>query len=203
MKSLNQFVRMTLAGGVLFLVPIAVLVIIIGKALSVAHKLIDPLILRLPDQTILGVHLPVIAASVVLILFCFFAGLLARTALAKKAIGWLESTILSNLPGYEFFKDLGEQLLGMEKQAANQVVLVRIEDAWQFAFLLERLDHGHVTVFVPGSPNPQAGSVYFLTEGRIRPVDVPPTAALKCLRRMGAGANVLLSEALREPAPPA
>lgn len=202
MKSLNQFVRMTLAGGILFLVPIAVLVIIIEKALSIAHKLIDPLILRLPDKTIFDLHLPVIASSVVLILFCFFTGLLARTALAKKAIGWLESTLLSNLPGYEFFKDLGEQILGLEKQSANQVVLVRIEDAWQFAFLLERLDHGHVSIFVPGSPNPQSGSVYFLTEDRIRPVDVPPTAALKSLRRMGAGANLLLSDALREPAPP-
>ena len=49
-------------------------------------------------------------------------------------------------------------------------------------------------VFVPGAPNPQSGSVYLMTEDRIKPAGIPPAAALKCLTRLGAGSSALLHE---------
>jgi hypothetical protein len=83
-------------------------------------------------------------------------------------------------------------MLGVEKQTGQQVVLARIEDAWQIAFLVERLEGGHVAVFVPGAPNPLSGSVYFMTQDRIKAVDIPASGAMKCLRRVGAGSKALL-----------
>jgi uncharacterized membrane protein len=61
----------------------------------------------------------------------------------------------------------------------------RIEDARQLTFLIERLESGHVAVFVPSAPSPQSGSVYFMAEDQIKPVNIPPASALKCLRRLG------------------
>ncbi len=89
---------------------------------------------------------------------------------------------------------MGESLLGVEDEPTPQVVLARIEDAWQIAFLVERLEDGHLAVFVSGAPNPQSGSVYLMTEDRIKPAGIPPAAALKCLTRLGAGSSVLLRE---------
>ena len=37
-------------GGILFLVPIIVLIIVLNKALAIAHKLVDPIAARLPDS---------------------------------------------------------------------------------------------------------------------------------------------------------
>ena len=105
-------------------------------------------------------------------------------------------TVLPNLPGYEFIKSLSGNLLGDERKSAYPVVLARIEDCWQIAFLVERLEGGHVAVFVPGSPSPQSGSVYFMTEDRIKLVDIPSQAATKCLKRYGLGSNMLLSRYL-------
>ena len=101
--------------------------------------------------------------------------------------------MLSNLPGYEFFKNLSGNLLGHETKQTYTTVLARIEDSWQLAFLIERIEGGHVAVFVPGSPSPQSGSVYFMTEDRIRPLDIASAAAMKCLKRYGLGSNELLS----------
>ncbi|MHC1767698.1 MAG: hypothetical protein AB9869_26040 [Verrucomicrobiia bacterium] len=42
MKRMLQLIRTTLVGGVLFLVPIAVLGIVPGKALALGHKLMGP-----------------------------------------------------------------------------------------------------------------------------------------------------------------
>jgi uncharacterized membrane protein len=76
----------------------------------------------------------------------------------------------------------------------------RIEDARQLTFLIERLESGHVAVFVPGTPSPQSGSVYFMAEDRIKPVNIPPASALKCLRCRGVGSNALLRGQLDYPA---
>ena len=192
MKSILNFTRTSLVGGILFLLPIVIVAIIAGKALAIAHKIVGPIATHLPEDSIFGLDMPRLLAIVLLVLFCFLAGVFARTKLAQKGVGWLETTVLSNLPGYEFFKNLGGNLLGHETKPTYPTVLARIEDAWQIGFLIERLEGGHLAVFVPGSPNPQSGSVYFMTEDRIRLLDIPSPAATKCLKRYGLGASALL-----------
>jgi len=192
MKPILKFIRTSLVGGILFLLPVIVVVIILGKALAIARKIVAPLADHLPVESTIGLDTPVILAIALLVLFCFLTGVFARTALAQKVITWLETTVLSNLPGYEFIKNLSGNLLGDENKQSYPVVLARIEDSWQLGFLIERLKDGHLAVFVPGSPSPQSGSVYFMTEDRTRPLDVPSAAAMKCLKRYGLGSNELL-----------
>jgi uncharacterized membrane protein len=44
------------------------------------------------------------------------------------------------------------------------------------------------TVFVPSAPTP-AGSIYDLTEAHVKPLDVPVSAALGYLMRLGVGSH--------------
>ena len=130
MKGFLHFLRTTLVGGILFLVPIVVLMIVLSKALAIAHKLADPIAARLPFEKLIGLRTPHVFAIALLVIFSFVAGLFARTALAKRSVGWLESSVLSNVPGYQFLKSMGERLLGVDDEPAPQFVLGRIEDAW-------------------------------------------------------------------------
>lgn len=184
-----QFTRTTLVAGVLFLVPIVVLIAIVDKALGLVHKLTDPLAARFP---VAAGHTPLLLASALLILVCFVLGLVALARPARLAIGWLENTLLSKLPGYVFLKGAGESALGLEQSAPYPLVLARIEEAWQFGFLIEKLEGGHCAVFVPDAPNPLSGSVFFMSPERVRRSDIPVAAALKCLRQLGAGSHALL-----------
>ena len=188
MHRLLQFTRTTLIGGILFLGPLIVMVVILEKALGIAHKLSDPLAAHLPTVA----HAPVLLACAALALFCFIAGLFALTAPARKIVDWLESTILSKIPGYVFLKGAGESALGFESGAQYPLVLARIEDAWQFGFLVERLEGGHLAVFVPGAPSPMSGAVYFMSAERVRATDISMHSALKCLKRLGVGSGALL-----------
>ena len=196
MKSILKLIRTTLVGGILFLLPIVVLAIIIGKALALSHKIVRPLATHLPVSPYFKTEEPTLLAIGLLVLVCFLAGFLAKTAMARRGVGWLEETLLSNIPGYEFIKSLSWSLLVAENRPVYPVVLARLEDAWQLAFLIERLEADHVAVFVPGAPSPKSGSVYFLTHDRIKLMDVPPAQALKCLKRYGLGANTLLGNRL-------
>ncbi len=86
-------------GGVLFIVPFAVLLVIVGKVLQVIGGIIGPVAERIPVQSVVGFETPKILTVVVLVFVCFLAGLFARTRSAKTLVGWLESTFLSNIPG--------------------------------------------------------------------------------------------------------
>jgi uncharacterized membrane protein len=71
-------------------------------------------------------------------------------------------------------------------------VLARFDDSWQIGFRIEGLENGLVVVFLPGAPNPQSGAVYLMAPDRVTTVNLPPAATLKCLKRLGAGANALV-----------
>jgi uncharacterized membrane protein len=192
MKALMIFVRATLTGGILFLLPVVVLIVVLGKALQISRRVVVPLAERIPVPSVGGVRVAEVAAIAALILFCFLAGLLARTRLARKTENWLEGTLLSHVPGYNFLKGIGESMMGFETEHAYQVVLARIEEAWQIGFVMERLESGHYAVFVPGAPSVWSGSVYLMTEDRLRRLDISRIEAVKCLRQLGVGADRLM-----------
>ena len=190
-KSLG-FVRTTLVGGLLYLVPIVVLLAILGKAVALAHG-ISPPILKLLDAIGLGRILsPQVVAILLLVLFCFAAGLFARTVVAKRIGRALETKVLANLPGYELIKSIGENIAGVDTSGARDPVVVRIEDAWQIAFVVDRLNDGHLAVYVPGVPNSRSGSLYFIAPDRVKPLTIPLRSVLLTLRRMGMNSNELL-----------
>jgi uncharacterized membrane protein len=192
MKSVFHFLKATLLGGIVFLIPMIVLIVVLGKAFEVSRKVVAPLSERIAVESVGGIETPRLLAIAIIVFSCFLAGLLARTNLARQFVRWLESTFLSHLPGYSFMKSLGESMVGMEKEQTLEVVLARIEDAWQIAFLVERIEGGHVALYVPGAPGPWSGCVYFMSDHRIKPLDVPLKSALKCVKSLGMGSNALL-----------
>jgi len=189
MRNLLRFLRTTLVGGLLFLVPLVVLGVIVEKALRIAHRVSDPLASRLFTNARPSVLLA--SAAVVLALFCFLAGLLAMASPARRLIGWLEATLLAKIPGYLLLKATSQSALGRDGESQYPVVLARIEDSWQFGFLVESLPDQHYAVYVPGAPNPMSGSVYFMSADRVRPSEIPIHVAMKCLRGLGAGSAAL------------
>ena len=58
MKSILKFTRTSLVGGILFLLPIVIVAIIVGKALAIAHRIVGPLAAHLPDDSIFGFDMP-------------------------------------------------------------------------------------------------------------------------------------------------
>jgi uncharacterized membrane protein len=192
MKSLTAFFKVTVVGGALYLLPIVLILVVLGKVHAVAVKFIAPLAAELQLHDIGGFNLARLLAITFVILACFAAGLFAKTRVAKQFIGWLERAILSDLPGYSMISTLGADATGAG-ESDMKVVLARIEDAWQLALLVERVDATHTAVFVPGAPDPKSGSIYLLTDDRFKVVDVPRHEAMKCIKGLGIGAKALLA----------
>mgnify|MGYP001814417303 FL=1 len=75
---MREFVRTTVLGRLLFLLPLVVAVAVLGKALSIVHTLAEPLLGQLSVETIAGAAIIHIVSVLLLVLVCFLAGLAAR-----------------------------------------------------------------------------------------------------------------------------
>ena len=189
MKSSFRFFRTTALGGLLFIVPIVVLIVIIVKAFEIAKSLTTPMAKALPFNPAADIAIATVLAVAVLVLICFLAGLLAKNRIAKKSVSYLENNVLSKFPPYIFIKDMSQSIIGLEKAKGLKPVLAKFDDAWQIALEIERIEGGYVTVFIPGAPNPWSGDVMIFSEDRIKPLDVPLATAVQSLRQIGKGAG--------------
>ena len=189
MSPMKAFFKATLVGGILFLVPLALLGVVLVHALSLTRKVTDPLVARFPEHEAAGLVVG-IAAMVALSLV---AGLIAQTSLGKGLSHWVEEKLLGGLPQYRMVKSMAEGLLSIEHAENVEVVLARIEDAWQLAFVFERLANGWVAVLLPQAPTPLSGTVMYLPVERTRHVDLSTIQAMQLVKRLGVGSAEALA----------
>ena len=191
MKPIVEFVRTTVLGGLFFLAPIVVLIVILAKAFNYAKKGLDAVVVHVPALSDLGVGVATALAIALVALFCFLAGLVARTVAAQRVIDTLESSILSKIPAYDYLKQESASALGVAEIGEHPVVFVPMEGGWQLGVQTEALNNGLGSIFVRGAPDPHSGSVFFFPTDIVRPAGINLVTALTCLRRCGASASTL------------
>lgn len=184
MKTIARFLKVTLVGGLLVVLPLWVCLLMLLKAINGALKMLLPIAKLLPQKI---VH-EKIAAMLLLLLICFVVGLLTRTQLGQRAGHWIVENILDRIPGFALIRGMTRQFVGNKEETLFQPALVEIEEALVPAFIIEKHTDGQFTVFVSSSPTPMAGAIYILSPERVHPVDVPLRKAMVCVTKWGAGA---------------
>lgn len=196
MKKKFEFFKSMLLGGILFFIPLIILIVIVQKAFQIAAVLVNPIVKLLDMLHIFGIGAEIII-SVALILFLIcLCGLISRYSRVQKNVKRMEDALLSKIPGYEMIKKIGESFIGFEENSTIPTVLARIEDAWQYGFLVEEIEGDQYVVYIPGAPNPTSGSVYILEKSRIKVTNIPLKDTMKTLRGLGAGSNNLVKDYL-------
>ncbi len=191
MKTIAQFVRTTIVGGVFFLAPIVVLIVILAKAFDYAKKGLNAVFVHIPPASELSAGAATVLSVTIVALVCLLAGLVAHTVIAQRLVNLLESSLLSKIPGYDYLKQESASALGVAEIAELPLVFVPMEGGWQLGVQTEALSGGLVSIFVPGAPNPHSGSVFFFSTDTVRPAGIKLAAGLNCLRRCGTGASAL------------
>ena len=185
--SLTEFLKTTLVGGLLFLLPVVLIVIVLRHAMQLTVKVVKPISDYLPMEAVVGVRGETALAVLVLILVSLVAGLVARTNAGKRAMRWSENSLLGGLPQYQLVKSMAEGLAHVENAESVHPALVSIEGGWQIGYLLEPLENGWVTVFMPQAPTPMSGNVMYLPADRVRPLGITMVQAMAIVKHIGVG----------------
>jgi uncharacterized membrane protein len=188
MKFAREFLANVLVGGLLIVLPIYLAVLVLLKGMQSAAALLRPLTVLLPAWLPAGL----LSLALVLVV-CFLIGIAVRTRVGRILRERVERSLFERLPGYALFRSLTQRLAGEGQEGAWKPALVEIEEALVPAFIIEELEDGRFTVFVPSVPTPFAGAVYILSRERVHALDVPFTQAIRSISRWGSGSKDLVA----------
>lgn len=189
MKKVTNFILTRLVAGLLVVTPIYLAALLLLKAMSSLAGLVQPFSNMLPA----GMPGAQVLSLIMVFIFCFVVGLAVSTSMGRSIWERLENTLFQKLPGYALFRSLTQRMAGTTQENVWQPALAEIEEALVPAFIIEELEDGRFTVFVPSIPTPLAGSVYILTANRVHPINVPFTQAVKALSQWGSGSKDLVA----------
>lgn len=187
MNSLNKFVLTTLTGGILFLLPAALVIILFNKAYQILLKISTPLQDRMPE-IILGLDGSNLVALLLLVIICFFSGLIFRSAWVRNNIHRLEDGLLSYVPGYTLIKSIVSDAIGENQETSMTTVLVRDGDMWNIGFLVEQVGD-LCTVFIPEAPRYDSGEVKIVPSELVKRTGITTNRASRSLKQYGKGAS--------------
>jgi len=189
MRSIAEFAKTTLIGGILVMLPIYLSILLLLKAISGLMGLVAPISEGLPE----ALPFREMIAILLLIGACFICGIAVRTGPGLRAKNAIERSVLEKIPGYALIRGLAGKIIGGSDEQSFTVVLAEIEDALVPAFLIEDCGDGQCAIFVPSVPTPAAGAIYIIANERVHRVDVPFTQAVSVISKWGSGSRALLA----------
>jgi len=189
MKNFCAFAGSRFIGGLLVVVPIYLSVLLLLKAMHSVVGFVRPFAMLLPAWFPAERALSLLLVLIV----CFLIVVAVSTPAGRMIREQIEKSLFERIPGYALFRSLTQRMAGKDEENVWKPALAEIEEALVPAFIIEELEDGRFTVFVPSVPTPFAGAVYILTPERVHPLDVPFTQALKSVSRWGSGSKELVA----------
>jgi uncharacterized membrane protein len=189
MHQIITFLKITLLGGALVVLPAWLAVLLLLHAFLQLKVFVKPVSTHLPES----VGHPMVVATVLMVALCFFVGAIIRTAIGRRLRQSVELNLLDKVPGYTAIRRVAEQLSNLEENHGFKPALIEIDDALAPGFIVEEHADGRCTVFLPSSPAPAAGRILIIAAIRAHPVDVPVTKMFACITKWGTNSGELLA----------
>ena len=196
---MKAFIKTSLFGGLVVILPIAIL----GFFFKWLFKLVTDMIQPLTNLASNIYPLPEFVADIIvigiIILSCFVVGIIVRTKLGNFLHALFDNALQQLAPGYRMVKEVVVQIFGNSDDSpfANGVVAkVRLlgpdNPTEVTALVTDRHADGGYTVFMPTGPNPTSGNIFHVQASQVelRP-DIKLDSAMRTIIACGAGSAQL------------
>jgi uncharacterized membrane protein len=184
-----KFITQALLSGLFIVVPIYLAILLLLKGMGSVVGLVRPVALLLPDW----IPGEMALSLLLVLLICFLIGLAVRTRAGQDVRNRVERAFFERIPGYALLRSLTQQVAGASRENVWKPAMYEGDEGLMLAFIIEELEDGRYTLFVPSIPTPLAGAVYVVERIKVHPLDVPFTVALKTISRWGSGAKDLVA----------
>lgn len=206
MKRQFGFLKTTAIGGAIFLLPLIVIGALLAQIVPIVLWIANIWAEWIPIDTPAGIALVLLLAIAVLVILCFVAGLVARRSLGRQFSRAAEKYLLLCFPKYAIIREqMAGSVGGNEHKPRLDPVVVQLDDRSMIAFEVDRKGGdtessagtvgGTVAVYVPGSPDPWAGSIIYVEAERVERLDIEYGDAMAVFEQLGRGSAQLISQA--------
>lgn len=199
MKRLQSFMGLTLLGGFMVVLPIAIFILLLDWLFGLVTSLISPLSNWIASWTPFAHYVAEFLGIAAVLCGCFLIGLLIRTRVG----GWLHDMLdgwLTRLaPGYKTVREVVMQFLGgegntslLKGQVCRAYIHGRAAGVSVTGIVTANHSNGDCTVYVPTAPIPTSGFVYHLSKDC---VDLLPhigvETAMRTVIACGSGSQII------------
>jgi uncharacterized membrane protein len=188
----HHYVRTTLIGGMLVVLPLFVFANLVLWFADWAITKTEPVAHVIANQLDLPIWIGHALTVAVVLVACFVIGAIVSTRFGNRAFNWLERNTVQRVPGYKPVKEIVGYIGGRDQNPFARPVLVRVgENVHLTGFLADEGPEGP-TVFVPTGPNPTTGLILHVTPEQVLRLNIPGSEVLQTVIACGAGSQRLL-----------
>ena len=191
-RSSSEFLKTTIIGGLVVIVPVAVLALVLGDLFRNLVSLADPIASQLPFGTLVNTAIVTLLALFVILLLCFVTGMIVRTSWGHAGRQWFERRILGRVPMYDLVRNLTHQFAGSN---STQFIPAEIDlygsECTVLGAIVDELPDGRLAVFVPATPVATVGQVHLVPAARVKKLDASLAAAVNSIAEWGSGTSAL------------
>jgi uncharacterized membrane protein len=194
LSKFKSFLKTATLGGLVVLLPVAILIMLFQWVYGLLQGAIRPLTTLILEHREMQEFLAVLIVLGLIVAACFIVGLIVRTQVGRFIHEQLETYILRLAPGYSLIKETVRQFLGRSESPFSSVAFVQLfdSDTMSLAFVTERHPNGWYAVFVPTAPNPTSGLVYHVKPEHVHLVKHPVEEVMRSIISCGAGSAELM-----------
>jgi uncharacterized membrane protein len=196
MKPVVEFLKSTILGGLLVLLPLLLSWGLLAKAFDIIVKMATPLVHFLPSSVLVEAQrLKELVAVVVLVAASFIFGMLLRASLFRNVVNLMESHTVGRLPVYAALKGLVSEAFQPESAGGFKPAMLLLAEGMQRpAYVIEDHEDGNLTVFLPSAPAAFSGMVHVVSRDRVVFLDVKLIELIQSIARYGVGQRDLLKK---------
>ena len=182
MKSLLNHLKGTIISGIVFLIPVFVIIVILQNLFAKLTGFGKQLSSMLGIKSVAGVGAATIGTTIVLLLAFYFFGLLFRFAMFTRLRDWIDKGLMF-IPGYVNYKVKMEEKL-MPRVETRVAALIRTGDVERPGFLVHR-EKNKCTVFVPNTPDADTGQVWVVEDHQVKELGLADAGFVNAIRHSG------------------
>jgi len=194
-KKIVRFFKTTAIGGLLVIVPIAIILYVLAELFYVLYSLAEALISTLNieiDDALIMVGI----AAAALIALCFLTGLLIRTRFGLMIKRGFNRHIGDRIPMYNALASLTQRFAGQEgSDFAPVEVDMYHSSARAIGFRIENLPGDRCAVFVPSAPVATIGNIYVVARCDVTDISASVTDTFAAITQWGVDSKKLYCDA--------
>ena len=189
MKTFLKNVRDIGIAGFLALLPLYIVFLIIGKVWKSLHSLGAGVAGIFGMPPILGVRPNTISTALLLLAVWIVFGLLVRFTFVGAVSRAAEGTIAKYVPNYAKYKSMAEEKLQHKVKVLDYTsALIRWQEYWRPAYVVEQDKDGNCVLFLPDVPETTRGHVLLAKRDQVRVMPSVTANQLDAsLKNMGRG----------------
>ncbi len=200
MKNILDFIKTTIIGGLFVLLPVILLYLALSEAGEMLVVMASPIADLLFPGRFEDIKSPILIAIPLLIGISFILGLIMLSDSGRRFGNWIERIIFGRVPGYNAIKSLTKGFTDSQHESSFKPALLKsAEGEKEFVYIVEELDDNNLTVMVPWSPTPFAGSIKIMPKDRVEPLAVSMGKLTEAISQWGIGTKNILTNKSSSP----